>query len=165
MDSLTSIRPSTLPKNPVDRAAIMTSRFFDQISSNLHRFSNKDMISVRFDNFVVASVYSHPMSSSIPEELTDLIDWCKINSLKLVLGGNFNVHRLAIAWGSLKCTPKGHALFYLINEKKIILLNTGNNPTWSNLGLRSVMIDISLCSSNIFADISGWTVSDEAMRV
>ena len=142
------------------RAAIVTSSCFAPISSTLSGFSNSDMITVRFENLVVSSLYCHPKSHSIPEELPSLIDWCEIHSLKLIICGDFNAHHHT--WGSKKDTPRGNNISDLINEKNIFLLNTGSSPTWSNRELSSI-IDLSLCSANIFADISDWKVSINSM--
>ena len=139
------------------RAAIITSQCFTSMSSILHHFSNIDLITVRFDDLVISSLYWHQDSLSLPREFYDLIDWCISNSLKLLLCGDFNAHHAL--WGSTSNSRKGHKIFDLINDKDLILLNHGNSPTWSNRRYSSI-IDLSLCSSNMASTISDWKVSD-----
>ena len=142
------------------RAAIITSNNFAPISSTLHRFSSRDMITVRFDNLVVSSIYWHPNNKALPDELPLLIDWCRANSMKLVIGGDFNAHNEL--WKSKKTSPRGRIISDLISNKNLILLNSGSEPTWCSRGLSSI-IDLTVSSSNISADIEGWKVSDKNM--
>ena len=144
-------------KSGPPRASIVTSSCFNSISSILHSFSDRDLVAVRFDSLIVASIYIHPDCKTIPDHLSNLIDWCSSNSLRLIIGGDFNSHHTL--WGSSKDSPKGRQIFNLLEEKNLILLNKGQIPTWSNRGSSSI-IDLTICTTNIARHITDWKVSD-----
>lgn len=110
-------------------------------------------------NIVVLSLYAAPCvsHSDLKEALKLIFD--EIRSYKrAIIGGDFNAHHLA--WDPLHEDRKGDAVFELINEYNLILLNTGQ-ATFIPVDLRQSpsAIDLVLATPEIFHDTIMRTLS------
>lgn len=113
--------------------------------------TNKDII--------ICSSYFPSESNFLPptQEFVQVVEHCKINNLTLLSSIDANAHHLA--WGSTNTNPKGDNLLEFIMSTDLMLLNIGNKPTFVNK-LRKEVLDITLCTQDLFSQIFDWHVSN-----
>ena len=141
-------------------SGIITSSALASRSSLLLPFTSSHVVAIKVDidasiSVVACSVYWHPLAKDIPPEFIDLLEWCHLNNLPIIWGGDVNAKH--IAWGSKTTDSRRKVLLDLINCHGLVILNTGNSPTWSNVSSNSV-IDISVCSPSLLNSIQDWKV-------
>lgn len=109
---------------------------------------------------IIASVYLPYDSISPPptQEMVELVDYCRAANLQLIMGADSNAHN--IVWGSTNTNNRGEYLLEFIISNDLCVLNQGNEPTFDN-GRRKEVIDITLATSRITNEITGWHVSRE----
>src|ERR1700712_8006 len=134
----------------------------------LSNFCSRDLTAVKLtlqmDNttteVIIASVYM-PFDSPDPpqtNELMNLVDYCKLKKLQLIIGADANSHHEV--WGSTNTNPRGESLLNYLAAAELEILNIGNKPTFVTKGRREVL-DITMASIPVCYQISGWHVSDE----
>lgn len=77
---------------------------------------------------------------------------------KFVVGGDMNAK--SYAWGSHKEDDRGTALVEWVEELGLEICNQGETPTYISGEYQSI-IDVTLCSRNLYRKIINWRVSDE----
>lgn len=112
--------------------------------------TNKDII--------ICSSYFPSESNLLPptQEFVKVVEYCKINNMTLLSSIDANAHHFA--WGSTNINPKGDNLLEFILSTDLMLLNIGNKPTFVNK-LRKEVLDITLCTQDLFSQIFDWHVS------
>lgn len=111
-------------------------------------------------DIVVASAYFPGDSTSDPPpaEVRKLITFCQSKDLAYVIGCDANAHHTS--WASTNTNSRGELLFDYLTDIDAIVLNEGNEPTFSSNG-RDEVLDISFCSQSIFTLFENWQVSNE----
>ena len=159
-------------KNGNARAAIITPRDFGSKSFILAGFSNKDMITVKYNQqiggskIIFCSIYMahEPNKPDIEPEtrnkLIDLVEHAKNNNTNLVIGTDCNGHHHL--WNSHKTSPRGTRVAELINQLELTILNERNTPTFINTRGHSSIIDITLTNPSFSSNILNWRVSESS---
>ncbi|MEZ4720253.1 MAG: endonuclease/exonuclease/phosphatase family protein, partial [Flavobacteriales bacterium] len=135
---------------------------------NISHLTNRDTVAVGIQyksggevcRLIVASVYlPYDVNQPPPsKELTDIVEYCKVRKLPLIVGCDANSHHTV--WGSTDINKRGeHLLEYLLTEN-LDILNAGTEPTFVNR-VREEVIDITVCSSSIRDMLTKWCVLDE----
>lgn len=146
------------------RACVYTNRRIN--ATLLREYSTSDFVAVRIvyecnsqmKTVICCSCYL-PYEGEVPtREMVKLVDYCTGNNIDLIIGCDANSHH--VMWGSSDTNARGRRLMEFICESGLIVLNQGNNPTFSNR-IRQEVIDITLCSPSLQGSISSWHVSDE----
>ena len=75
-----------------------------------------------------------------------------------IVAGDFNAK--SAAWGSPKEYRRGDVLAEWLQERNMIVLNSGNKPTFIS-GEQESHIDITTCTEKLTPYVSEWRVSDE----
>ncbi|XP_029054193.1 uncharacterized protein LOC114881543 [Osmia bicornis bicornis] len=112
-------------------------------------------------NLVVCSTYL-PFDSAGPpptRELRELVDYCKVNGLQLLIGCHANAHH--IVWGSSNINRRGEALLEFLSTTDLEILNRGSSPTFVT-SRRQEVLDITLGSKKVVQAIQDWRMDDEA---
>ena len=159
-------------KNGNARAAIITPRDFGSKSFILAGFSNRDMITVKYNQqiggskIIFCSIYMahEPNKPDIEPEtrnkLIDLVEHAKNNNTNLVIGTDCNGHHHL--WNSHKTSPRGTRVAELINQLELTILNERNTPTFINTRGHSSIIDITLTNPSFSSNILNWRVSESS---
>jgi hypothetical protein len=132
------------------RACILTK---DKTDWMLPGFSCRDLVAVLIKyneegaerRLVVCSAYL-PYDSEEPppsKEFEDLMRYCEIEDLYLVVGCDCNAHHSV--WGSTNYNRRGEGLVEFLNSTNLEILNRGNGPTFCSGG-RIEVTDITLGS-------------------
>ena len=147
-----------------NRACIATSK--EVRGCQLNQFTDRDHTAVlfRFNNkqIIFCSIYcpGEPEAggkSPPAKKLIELVEYARVNSLPLIIGGDVNSRHLS--WGSSESQKRGEDLLEFIISKNLIVLNEGNKPTFSNI-LRGEVLDITFVSDVLINRVVGWRVSD-----
>lgn len=109
---------------------------------------------------VVCSAYLpyDPVNLLPARKLVDLIQYCRGNSLLLVLGCDSNSDH--VVWGRTETNTRGENLLEYLGGTDLLVHNRGNEPTFQNR-LRKEAIDITVCSTTLFHRVKEWRVTDE----
>ncbi len=106
--------------------------------------------------YYIVSAYLDIEVNEIPVELLRLL--AQHGQKPIILGMDSNSH--STLWGSKDTNRRGERLEERIALHNLCVLNEGQTPTFvSPLG--STVIDVTLCTSNIYSDIYSWHVIDE----
>ena len=84
--------------------------------------------------FPYDAVYDPPSHNII-----NLVDYCNKSGLNLIVGCDANAHN--VVWGSSDTNKRGESLMEFLLIKELIVLNEGNEPTFSN-SIRQDVIDL-----------------------
>lgn len=111
------------------------------------------------DDITVMSAYfpydgKHPP----PREVTNLVNHCEGQGKKLIIGCDANAHH--VVWGSSDCNKRGEEVLEYLVSTRLHILNVNNVPTFVTSN-RSEVIDLTLCTENIYNSVTKWHVSDE----
>ena len=103
-------------------------------------------------DLAVVSIYASPGTSigEFKEGMQEIIQ--AVSAIKnFVVGGDMNAH--SRIWDSYHADNKGEALYQIITNENIILMNDGQ-PTYipAELNKRASTIDLVLCSPTIYQD-------------
>lgn len=110
-------------------------------------------------DIVIASAYFPGDSTNAPPlEVRKLIEFCKSKNLPYVIGCDANAHHTS--WASTNNNTRGESLFDFLTENEALVLNEGNEPTFSSNG-RDEVLDITFCSQHIYPLFANWHVSNE----
>jgi hypothetical protein len=132
----------------------------------LPQFSDNDLTSCMLKyhqngeekQLIVCSAYL-PYDQQVPTNtLVNVVNYCNSNNIEILIGCDANSHN--IIWGSSDTNSRGNTLMNFIASSGLLILNEGNRPTFIDKR-REEVIDITLCSSNILKEITGWHVSLE----
>jgi len=89
------------------------------------------------------------------DHLSDIVDSAQKS---IIIAGDFNSK--SPMWGSANTNWRGQLLEDWIAEKDLCIVNTGFSPTCVRPQGSSI-VDITLCTPDIFSAISSWTVLEE----
>ena len=98
------------------------------------------------------------INNGIPDELIRLLDSGLTEEAGVVIGGDVNAH--STMWGSKETNRRGELVEELIFRHNLSLCNRGVTPTFITRRASSI-IDLTLCSSNIFKSVRRWKVNKE----
>lgn len=123
--------------------------------------SGKGFVWITIKDIQVFSCYISPNVSL--REYMKFLDGIKETLIlsqhkKFILGGDMNAK--SYAWNSHKEDNKGTALVEWAQELGLEICNKGENPTYT-AGNYGSIIDVTMCSRNIYRKIMDWQVSDE----
>ena len=93
-----------------------------------------------------------------PPGVRELIRLSEVERHQLVLGCDANAHHCV--WGSTDINSIGERLLEFLAGTELCLLNRGKKPTFRN-AVREEVIDITLATRTVAADLGEWRVSDE----
>jgi len=112
----------------------------------------------KLDNIQFYSCYALPSLSL--NEFTGFLDRLtkdvKEHSL-VAIAGDFNAW--AVEWGSRETNAKGQALLEAMSSLDVVLLNSGDGPTFARGGASSV-VDLTFVSSNLARRNCSWKTTD-----
>ena len=148
------------------RAAVWVAQTL--VAVQLPQFCSRDQVAVAVEyksggdgrRLVFASTYL-PYDSELPPpsaEMQALVGYCRAQGLPLVLGCDANAHH--VGWGSSNCNARGESLAEYLVGTDMVVINQGNEPTFV-VPQRQEVIDISIVSSGLLDEISGWRVLRE----
>ena len=148
------------------RAAILVSQ--DIEAWPLVEHINKDLVTilVKIDmngarkEVAVCSAYLPYDQVGLPptRELEGVVSFCRNKKIPLLIGCDSNSHHEV--WGSTGNNARGEALLDFIGSTDLLLLNRGNEPTFHNR-LRKEVIDITICSPELYQSVLDWKVTTE----
>ncbi|XP_029053760.2 uncharacterized protein LOC114881222 [Osmia bicornis bicornis] len=112
-------------------------------------------------NLVICSTYLPYDSEGPPStrELRDLVDYCEVKGLQLVIGSDANAHH--IVWGSSNINRRGEVLLEYLSTTDLEILNRGSSPTFIT-SRRQEVLDITLGSAKVAQAIRDCRVDEEA---
>jgi ribonuclease HI len=131
----------------------------------LNNFSDGDLFAIKIKindgtELVLASVYMPYCNEVMPPQklLANLVSYCKIKNLQLIIGCDSNSHHTV--WASSNTNKRGEHLLDFVTSNDLIVLNEGAEPTYVN-SVRSEIIDLTLCTQFIGTKVTNWHVSDK----
>ena len=108
---------------------------------------------------VVASAY-FPREREVPtKEFRDLIADGGAGGSGLLAGCDANAHHTM--WGSSRDGARGEDLLGFLIGEDLDFLNRGSTPTFFTELRGQSVIDITICTSDVFSKMHGWRVSEE----
>ena len=126
-------------------------------------FSGRDVVVCQLKrgekNIFMVSAY-FDINKSIPEDLVKFLDNGLTAEDDVIIGCDTNAH--STLWGSSETNRRGEMMEDLIFKYNLSIRNRGVTPTFVNQRASSV-IDLTLCSRNIFESIHGWKVNKEEL--
>lgn len=145
------------------RSCIYTSADLD--AWMLPQYSNADVVTVSINNLqgivaktvIFSSVYMAEENPAPPPIVEELVVYCYLNNLPLVIGCDANAHH--VAWGSSDTNERGEALLEYLASTDLAWCNKGHKPTFITRNRREVL-DITLASPGVFSEVKDWKVSD-----
>ena len=148
---------------PEPRACILMNKQMSRNFTCVNQLCTNDqvVISTRLGDkrLLIASVYMPYDSVEHPvEKVEQLLDYSRSKSYELVIGCDANSHNEA--WGSTDNNVRGEELLDFIISEDLQICNIGTEPTFSSGG-REEVLDITLCSTNMYERITGWKVNTE----
>lgn len=115
-------------------------------------------VSARIDGIHFYSCYAPP---SLPiEEFTDFLDRLIEDAKQhypVAIAGDFN--SWAVDWGSKETNARGRALLEAITTLDVVLLNSGDTPTFARVEGNSI-VDLTFVSSSLIKGSYFWKVMD-----
>lgn len=106
----------------------------------------------------VCSAYFPGETESPPREFSRLVRYCEEEGLPLLVGCDSNSHHTM--WGDKNVRARGTALLEFLTLGGLQVANRGSVPTYFTTERQSV-IDLTLCTSELFSQIVSWEVSME----
>jgi hypothetical protein len=147
-----------LGSNP--RACIVTSN--DVKATLLSNFCRRDLVAVLTEwkqgKVVYASVYMPYEEVCPPQGVDELVQYCRVKGLPLILGCDSNAHHTM--WGSSNINARGSTLCEYIAGTDLSCINKGHKPTFV-VSNRQERIDITLASPSVIGNVKKWWVDDE----
>nr|CAH7736980.1 unnamed protein product [Callosobruchus chinensis] len=115
---------------------------------------------IETDSIVIYSCYFSPnaLLETYEKELTELRESILSVNKETILGGDFNAK--SAEWGMPYEDRRGEVTSGWIAEIGLIVLNTGNKPTFER-GASSSIIDLTLATEGIARKCNQWEVLDE----
>lgn len=137
-------------------------------ATSLAEFCRRDLVAIRLEvtldgrrrELVVASAYM-PYDSLTPppsDEIAGLVEDCRKRGRELIIGTDANSHHTV--WGSTDTNARGEALLEYLAGTRLQILNKGKEPTFC-ITNRVEVIDLTLGTPEMAAEIRNWRVSDE----
>ena len=93
-----------------------------------------------------------------PTEVKNLINYCRAQKLEFIISCDANAHNTS--WGSTDINKRGESLQNFLIQEDICVANEGNAPTFVSNG-REEVLDLTLCSPEMYPNILDWHVSPE----
>ncbi|XP_070499431.1 uncharacterized protein [Chironomus tepperi] len=171
-DSLVNIRTQNgsilyHKNNGKVRSCILINNVFKYLM--LPQFTNNDEVAVKlslkdeqggYRDIVFCSGYFPYDSDWEPpsRNIVNLVEFCKKGGLNLIVGCDANAHN--VVWGSSDTNKRGESLLDFLLIKELIVLNEGNEPTFSN-SIREEVLDITFCNRVVCNMVRKWNVSSE----
>lgn len=93
-----------------------------------------------------------------PKTVQELIQHCQKAKIPYLIGCDANAHHTV--WGSTDINDRGESLLNFLIDENVQILNRGNRPTFIN-AIRAEVLELTLCSANLYDLVVGWHVSDE----
>lgn len=132
------------------------------------QFCGNDLMAVKLSvnlgevtrDIVVASAY-FPFYSPTPapeKVVEDLVNHCNLSKTPLVMSCDANAHN--VLWGSTDTNVRGTQVAEFISAHNLFILNRGNKPTFVTR-TRKEVLDITLCTLDLFNSVVNWEVSEE----
>lgn len=106
---------------------------------------------------IIINIYIKPQINHklFEEEIKRIIDYTKKEkNYKSIIGGDFNAHHQA--WGNTKNKGKGKILNEIIEEKKLIIANSGEKTLINNKSDNISAIDLTIVSQGLYGKIKWW---------
>ncbi|XP_026479806.1 uncharacterized protein LOC113386230 [Ctenocephalides felis] len=125
---------------------------------NVVNNSNAGFVAASLDGIHLYSCYAPP-SLSLPD-FVDFLDRLVEDAKRhhpVAIAGDFNAW--AVDWGSRKTNARGKALLEAFNALDVVLLNSGDKPTFEK-GSASSIIDLTFVSNSLVRGICNWEVLD-----
>ena len=146
------------------RACIITTPGIN--AWQLNDFCSEDVVAVAISGTrggnqyrtVFASVYMSHGGTVPPVKMGELVRYCEINSLPLILGSDVNAHHQM--WGSTDINGRGEELLEYLASTSLSWANRGHKPTFVTRN-RQEVLDLTLYSDEASGMIDNWHVSDE----
>jgi len=92
-----------------------------------------------------------------PPKVEEVVDYCDVNRLPLILGADANAHHLL--WGSSDINQRGLELLDFITEHNLHCINKGHKPTFVTRN-RKERLDVTFVSIELISKVSFWKVLD-----
>ena len=148
---------------PEPRACILMRKQMSKHFLKVNQLCTNDQVVLstkyREKRLLIASIYMHYESETHPEEkVVQLVDYCRNKDFELVIGCDANSHNEV--WGSTNNNDRGEELLDFIIAEDLQICNIGTAPTFTNVE-RGEVIDITLCSTNMYHKITDWKVNTE----
>jgi hypothetical protein len=128
----------------------------------LESFCSEDVMAVEVSlthgTVVYASVYMAHGSHCPPTILQDLLNYCKLKNLPILIGSDANAHHTM--WGSSDVNERGEQLLEFIIENERHILNQGHQPTFVT-AIRQERLDVSLVSTELINKVQSWRVDSD----
>lgn len=130
-------------------------------------FITKDLVAINVtiptergkQEAVIASAYFPGDQSDVPpEEVTDLVNYCRQKNLQLLIGCDANAHH--ISWGSTDNNERGELLLEWLQNHDLDISNRGSEPTFRN-SIRQEVLDLTISTYYFAYKIKNWHVSTE----
>ena len=118
--------------------------------------TQKGFVRTKLGNVHFYSCYARPSL----EKVTDLIDRLVEDARErspVVIAGDFNAW--ATDWGSKWINRRGNELLDAMASLDVVLLNTGEIPTYGRDG-RTSIVDLTIARSSLARQNNKWTVND-----
>lgn len=116
-------------------------------------------VRAKLGNIHVYSCYAPP--SLEDDEFQDLLDRLVRDAKErspLVIAGDFN--SWSVDWGSKWTNRRGIMLLEAMSILDVVLLNSGNTPTYEKEGLGASIVDLTFVSTNLSSTNGAWKVND-----
>lgn len=92
------------------------------------------------------------------QKLDELEDKVRDIGGEMVVAGDFNAK--AIEWGMTDPDTRGRLVMEMVARLNLIVMNTGNTPTFRRPGYRQTIPDVTFASGGTASRLHGWTVSE-----
>jgi len=144
------------------RTCVLTS--LDVKASVLPGFSTGDLVAIMTEwetgKVVYASVYMPYDQICPPAKAAELVQYCAVNQIRLVLGCDSNAQAHHSLWGSSNCNPRGESLCEFVGSSGLCCINRVQKPTFV-ISNRQEVIDITMVSADLVNYVRKWWVDDE----
>ncbi len=119
-----------------------------------------DNKSKRHKSVYMASIYLDRNFDTITDDLKNLVEYCCLKGVPLIVGIDSNAHNMA--WGSSENNKRGEELEEFLLENDLFLLNRGDKPTYVS-GDSKTHIDLTIANRQaVDIGIDNWEVLDRA---
>lgn len=126
----------------------------------LNTIRGSGFVFVELPEFVVGSCYFSPNSDleSFNTLINNMDNVFQTTNKDIILGGDLNAK--SNIFGSVDTNPRGGILEDWISSRGLIVINTGNTPTFSGAQGTS-LIDFTVATTNVSKKLNNWTVLED----
>lgn len=140
---------------------IAYTQWVEQSNENLLLFE----LTCNGKTIVIASVYVEPKAegNNSFEALTQCINALQESNRQYIICGDFNAR--SQSWGDKETNERGNQMESIIYSQGLILVNTGDEPTFSRVcqsKIHTSIIDLTIVTASLAAKISNWKVVSDA---